>query len=475
MTIETGPPSLLSRLSDIMFADYISPQGAIGIKEYKYKATNTSLYYHYVSGPFAAWLVDKTPVWVAPNVLTLIGFFCVLCSYSLVWYWCPTFSEEAPSWVWITVACLLFTYRTLDNMDGKQARKIGCGSPLGLSLDHGCDAVTSCLIPAVGCAFMQTGQTFWTVIFIVSAPIAAFILTWEEFYTGVFNLGSFNGVDEGGIITDLIFLTGGIVGEAKLTAFMRQMVFPEYGLEMRQVWVLGMVALALWSALPAILTVVRTEKWKKAMFNEFNESVESVKRNAQMTSDDDGSPREIQPWSARHYKGKRPRVRDAFGAVLPVILGAGLWICSVYFPFKQTGVLLEHLRTVLWLAVMLFSKLITHLHVAHVCGDPYYQWRKTYLVPVFLITVNSLYSDYISPEGNTIVDEIGLLTVCTALATISWIHMAYSVVTGMCRALDIPFWTVPDRCLKAWYGAKKRSPSSGSARKRRPSTKKKSQ
>lgn len=455
-SVVPAPPSLFTRLSDMMFADYISPQGAIGIKEYKYKATNTSLYYHYISGPFSAWLVDKTPVYVAPNVLTLIGFLCVLASYSLVWYWCPTFTEEAPSWVWITVSALLFSYRTLDNMDGKQARKLGCGSPLGLSLDHGCDAVTSCLIPAIGCAFLQTGQTFWTVIFIVSAPIAAFILTWEEFYTGVFNLGSFNGVDEGGIITDLVFLTGGLAGRARLTAFVHQMVVPEYGWEMRHVWVIGMVGLATFSALPAIINVIRTEKWKKAMFNEFNDSVEQVRLNAGLVSDDDTSPR---PWSARHYKGKRPRVRDAFGAILPVIFGSGLWICSVYFPFKQTGVLLEHLRTVLWLAVMLFSKLITHLHIAHVCGDPYYQWRKTYLVPVTLITVNALYSDYVSPVGETIVDEIGLLTGCTILSTLSWMHMAYSVVTGMCRALGIPFWTVPEACLAkftAGAGKKKR-------------------
>ena len=448
--MEPPQKSVLSRLSDVMFSEYISPQGSVGIKEYKYQATNSSLYYHHVSGPLAAWLVDQTPAWVAPNVLTLIGFVCVLWSYALVWYWCPTFSEEAPSWVWITVACLLFSYRTLDNMDGKQARKLGCGSPLGLSLDHGCDAVTSCLIPAIGCAFVQTGQTFWTVIFIVSAPIAAFILTWEEFYTGVFNLGFFNGVDEGGIITDVIFLTGGLVGKARLTAFMHQVVVPQYGLEMRHVWVLGLVLLAAVSAGPAVVTVVRTEKWKKAMFNEFSESVEQVQRNAALVSDDDGSPKgdTAKPWSARHYRGRRPRVRDAFGAILPVILGAVLWICSVYFPFKQSGLLLEHLRTVLWLAVMLFSKLITHLHVAHVCGDPYYQWRKTYLVPVLLISLNSLYSDYISSEGSTIVDEIGLLSACTALATISWMHMAYSVVTGMCRVLDIPFWTVPERCLK---------------------------
>jgi ethanolaminephosphotransferase len=32
---------------------------------------------------------------------------------------------------------------TLDNMDGKQARKIGASSSLGLLFDHGCDSLSA--------------------------------------------------------------------------------------------------------------------------------------------------------------------------------------------------------------------------------------------------------------------------------------------------------------------------------------------
>jgi ethanolaminephosphotransferase len=31
-------------------------------------------------------------------------------------------------------------YRIFDELDGKQARKTGSSSPLGLLFDHGCDA-----------------------------------------------------------------------------------------------------------------------------------------------------------------------------------------------------------------------------------------------------------------------------------------------------------------------------------------------
>jgi len=34
----------------------------------------------------------------------------------------------------------------LDNIDGKQARRTGTSSPLGMMFDHGCDALTTFLI-----------------------------------------------------------------------------------------------------------------------------------------------------------------------------------------------------------------------------------------------------------------------------------------------------------------------------------------
>ena len=42
--------------------------------------------------------------------------------------------------VYLTAAAALLAYQTLDNMDGKQARRTGSSSPLGQLFDHGCDA-----------------------------------------------------------------------------------------------------------------------------------------------------------------------------------------------------------------------------------------------------------------------------------------------------------------------------------------------
>ena len=37
-------------------------------------------------------------------------------------------------------ACV-FTYYTIDNVDGKQARRTQSSSPLGMCMDHGCDVL----------------------------------------------------------------------------------------------------------------------------------------------------------------------------------------------------------------------------------------------------------------------------------------------------------------------------------------------
>lgn len=45
-------------------------------------------------------------------------------------------------WFYFYYAATYLAYRLLDEMDGKQARRIKASSPLGLLFDHGCDAFT---------------------------------------------------------------------------------------------------------------------------------------------------------------------------------------------------------------------------------------------------------------------------------------------------------------------------------------------
>ena len=52
------------------------------------------------------------------------------------------FSGPVSSWWCFFQTVSYFLYRILDELDGKQARRTGNASPLGLQFDHGCDAFT---------------------------------------------------------------------------------------------------------------------------------------------------------------------------------------------------------------------------------------------------------------------------------------------------------------------------------------------
>mgnify|MGYP000206329967 CR=1 FL=1 len=89
-------------------------------------------------------MVTKFPVWLPPNVITLVGFACNMVSLALMFALYGS-STEGPvdGWFCVFVAVMYFIATTLDNCDGKQARRTKSGSPLGMLFDHGLDACTA--------------------------------------------------------------------------------------------------------------------------------------------------------------------------------------------------------------------------------------------------------------------------------------------------------------------------------------------
>jgi len=189
----------------------LSPKGVNNIPKYKYNGTDKSLIYKYILSPLAEYFVDKfTPSTIAPNTITLIGLIIMMTSYFHIYYYCPTLYEcnidndDAPAYIFLLNGIGMLMYQTLDNMDGKQARKTGSSSPLGLLFDHGCDAINS-LFGSVNwiCAFglytnPQHMLQIWILFF--SPMVVFYVSTWEEYYTHKLVLPPFNGPSEGLLI-----------------------------------------------------------------------------------------------------------------------------------------------------------------------------------------------------------------------------------------------------------------------------------
>jgi len=118
---------------------YIDAAGQKALKEYKYSGSDLSLTYKYVLSPLAQFCVDKfTPVTMAPNTITFLGLLGMFCSYCVMWWYCPGIEEAVvvdgetttdnssiPRWIFLFNCLMMLFYQTMDNMDGKQARKTG--------------------------------------------------------------------------------------------------------------------------------------------------------------------------------------------------------------------------------------------------------------------------------------------------------------------------------------------------------------
>lgn len=101
-------------------------------------------------------MVLKTPIYIAPNLLTIVGLLInIITSVILIWF-SPDAKAEAPRWCYMACAVGLFIYQSLDAigefllgcivlnklkrfamLDGKQARRTNTSSPLGELFDHG--------------------------------------------------------------------------------------------------------------------------------------------------------------------------------------------------------------------------------------------------------------------------------------------------------------------------------------------------
>ena len=113
-------------------------KGLAALKSYKYVGADHSLVYKYLLSPWAEWVLRKfIPLWAAPNLITLVGLVFQIVAFVVLAAHCPTMTESPPPWTAGLAGFCLFTYSTLDNVDGKQARRTGSSSPLGLLFDHG--------------------------------------------------------------------------------------------------------------------------------------------------------------------------------------------------------------------------------------------------------------------------------------------------------------------------------------------------
>ncbi|EAY04044.1 CDP-alcohol phosphatidyltransferase family protein [Trichomonas vaginalis G3] len=179
-------------------------------KNHKYSGTDDSLMVRFCFKYIWNWMVEKFPMWLAPNVITLTGFLFEVVSFCLSFHYSSFMKVALPDWLCIVDGACLLIYQTLDNLDGKQARRTGSSSSLGQFFDHGCDAITGCLELMKASMVFEYHASTKTFVFVSCMGIGFLLTTWEEFCTHKFYLGYLNGPDEGLFLLGLAQISCGI-------------------------------------------------------------------------------------------------------------------------------------------------------------------------------------------------------------------------------------------------------------------------
>jgi ethanolaminephosphotransferase len=145
-------------------------------------------------------------------MVTLIGFGFILFNIVLLVIYMPDLVGPGPSWLYYSFAAGLFMYQTMDNIDGKQARRTGTSSGLGELFDHGIDSLNCTLASLLETAAMGLGTSKSGVFTALVPCLPMFFSTWETYHSHTLYLGFINGPTEGILVACGVMIMSGYYG-----------------------------------------------------------------------------------------------------------------------------------------------------------------------------------------------------------------------------------------------------------------------
>jgi ethanolaminephosphotransferase len=164
-----------------LFQPYVPDSAIASSSNFTYLSENKSLLYKHLTGPLAQYLIWFCPKTISPNLITIIAFICSLIPHLLIQlYSFDNLDTELPAWVCLITGLGQFLYNTLDNMDGKQARRLKVSTALGMLYDHGLDTITGWVIALSFGAILRIGNTAFAFVILIFTSVVEFYVTFLE-------------------------------------------------------------------------------------------------------------------------------------------------------------------------------------------------------------------------------------------------------------------------------------------------------
>ncbi|KAJ5626145.1 hypothetical protein N7510_002454 [Penicillium lagena] len=164
----------------------LSDDALLPLRSYKYSSVDKSFISRYILKHYWNAFVEVLPMWMAPNMVTLLGFVFIVVNVFFIGMFVPDLVGPGPAWLYFSFA-------------------------LGVWI-HGIDSLNCTLASLLETAAMGFGASqlgAWTAL----VPcLAMYFSTWETFHTHTLYLGYFNGPTEGLLIAIAIMIASGIWG-----------------------------------------------------------------------------------------------------------------------------------------------------------------------------------------------------------------------------------------------------------------------
>lgn len=302
-------------------------------------------------------------------------------------------------------------YQTMDNLDGKQARRTGTSSGLGELFDHGIDSLNCTLASLLETAAMGLGCSKSGVFTALVPCLPMFFSTWETYHTHTLYLGRINGPTEGILIACSVMVVSGIYGPGIWTEPIIKLLgegHEQYTFgfahllsdtSIRDIWI-GMIVFSLFAThVPfCVLHVIKARRAR-------GEPVAPV----------------FLEWTPM--------------AVYTFAIGA--WIYSPYTTLRSEN----HLVLFCLTMSFVFGRLTTKMILAHLTKQPFPYWTVM-LVPLVggacLANLPVIGISAISAQT-----ELYYLYGYFSFSAVVYFRWAYLVITSICNFLGINALTIP--------------------------------
>jgi len=367
---------------------YLTPAGARNLHTYRYQGGDFSLLYQYVLSPVAETCSLMLPDWISANLITYMGHLCLVFGYVMCWVHCGmSLNCSPPIWMlWLTLG-LYFTWILLDNTDGKQARRLGISSPLGLLFDHQVDALSVFSTATFVGIISGFGDSPYTLGGWFVAMVPFYFSTWEELNIGKLEFPAFSGPSEGCVLLG------------------------------------GAIALMIWGT-PAGMSavIVMGHQLPYVIFWTFivlgvGGGVYNVLRVANLCKDINAAWLSLIPF-----------------AYFVFTLATGIWVS----PAQIGGAASREFLAFIGFA---FAREMCHMQLAHVTSTQYVPLN----LPNFALLTTFLANSWAHRWGYGLVDEYSLLVMLAVASAWSYCYMAYIIANEIATELGIPIFAVPKK------------------------------